>query len=204
MTDRRTDGLRDRLTTGRAIRTAIASLAIRPSVRLSILIALSASCKPYTTRPTFPPVAGAPFADVTLPVAQATQILADALRADSFPVSKVEPRDGLVETPWFNVATRKPTDARRLGPDVVQVRGWVDPTKPGSSRIVVETVFRPLADPSLPDRLLDHLVPSDHPIGVQVDSVVTDLATEYGEKPDSATTTAPAPTSAPVTSPPAP
>jgi hypothetical protein len=87
---------------------------------------------------------------------------------------------------------------------VVQVRGWVDPTKPGSSRIVVETVFRPLADPSLPDRLLDRLVPSDHPIGVQVDSVVADLASEYGEKADSATTTTPTLAPTPGSPPPAP
>ena len=102
------------------------------------------------------------------------------MRQDSLPVSIVQPRDGLIETPWFNAKTFTETDARRLGPDVVQVRAWLDPTKPGSSRVTMETVYRPLADPSLPDRELDRLVPSDHPVGKRVGDLITALARVYG------------------------
>jgi hypothetical protein len=109
------------------------------------------------------------------------------MRQDSLPLSRVEPRDGLIETPWFNATTLAATDARHLGPDVVQVRAWLDPTKPGSSRVTMETVYRPLADPSLPDRELDRLVPTDHPVGKRVGDLVTALARAYGPPPSDST-----------------
>jgi hypothetical protein len=124
---------------------------------------------------------------LTLTVPRATGIVADAMRQDSLPVSIVEPRDGLIETPWFDARTFTETDARRLGPDVVQVRAWLDPTKPGSSRVTMETVYRPLADPSLPGRELDRLVPSDHPVGKRVGELITALARVYGPQPSDST-----------------
>lgn len=152
---------------------------------------LGTACHTYTTRPGFPPITGAPFAELNLPVSRATGIVAQALRDDSLPVSLVEPKDGLIETPWFNASTLTPTNARRLGPNVVQVRAWLDPTKPGSSRVTVETVFRPLADPSLPERELDRLVSSDHPIGKRIGDLVIDLAKTYGTPPSDSVTATP-------------
>ena len=164
------------------------------------LLLLGLGCHAYTTRPTFPPMAGAPFAELNVTVARATGLVAEALRDDSLPVSRVEPKDGLIETPWFDASTFKPKRGRPLGPNVVQVRAWVDPTKPGSSRVTVETVFRPLADPSLPDRELDRLVPSDHPVGKRMGDLVIDLARTYGTPTDStkADSTAAAPARAPA------
>ena len=150
------------------------------SLALGSQVLLALGCHPNTTRPTFPPLPGAPFAELRLTVPRATGIVADAMRQDSLPVSIVQPRDGLIETPWFDAKTFAETDARRLGPDVVQVRAWLDPTKPGSSRVTMETVYRPLADPSLPDRELDRLVPSDHPVGKRVGDLITALARVYG------------------------
>jgi hypothetical protein len=150
-------------------------------------ILLALACHPNTTRPAFPPLPGSPFAELNLTVARATGIVADAMRQDSLPLGRVEPRDGLIETPWFNATTLAATNARRLGPDVVQVRAWLDPTKPGSSRVTMETVYRPLADPSLPDRELDRLVPADHPVGKRVGELVTALARTYGSQPSDST-----------------
>jgi hypothetical protein len=157
------------------------------SLALGSQILLALGCHPNTTRPAFPPLPGAPFAELKLTVPRATGIVADAMRQDSLPVSLVQPRDGLIETPWFNAKTFTETDARRLGPDVVQVRAWLDPTKPGSSRVTMETVYRPLADPSLPDRELDRLVPSDHPVGKRVGELITALARVYGPQPNDST-----------------
>jgi hypothetical protein len=150
---------------------------------LGCQIILALGCHANTTRPTFPPLPGAPFAELNLAVPRATGIVADAMKQDSLPVSLVEPRDGLIETPWFDAKTLTVTDARRLGPDVVQVRAWLNPTKPGSSRVTMETVYRPLADPSLPDRELDRLVPGDHPVGKRVGDLISALARTYGAQP---------------------
>jgi hypothetical protein len=138
-----------------------------------------AACKATTTRPYFPPVTGAPQTEIELNVREATEALADVLRGDSLPVSRVVPRDGLIETRWFNADSKQPTGARHLGPDVVQVRAWVDPSRPGHSRIVIETVFRPLADPSISDRDRERQVPPDHPIGKRMTEIMTELAKLY-------------------------
>jgi hypothetical protein len=142
---------------------------------------LGIGCKATTTRPYFPPVTGAPQTEIELNVREATQALADVLRGDSLPVRRVVPRDGLIETEWFKAENKQATGVgtRHLGPDVVQVRAWVDPSRPGHSRIVIETVFRPLADPSLSDRDRERQVPPDHPIGKRMTEIITELAKLY-------------------------
>jgi hypothetical protein len=48
---------------------------------------------------------------------------------------------------------------------------------------VVETVFRPLADPSLSSRELDRQVPPDHPIAKRITEILTQLAKLYSTEP---------------------
>lgn len=150
---------------------------------LLLCLSLVAACKASTTRPYFPPVTGAPQTEIELGVRQATEALADVLKGDSLPLTRVEPRDGMVETAWFNVRDKQVSHGRRLGPDVVQVRAWVDPSRPGHSRVVIETVFRPLADPSLSPRALDRQVPPDHPVGKRMTEIITELAKLYSTEP---------------------
>ena len=47
----------------------------------------------------------------------------------------------------------------------------------------VETVYRPLADPSLPERELDRQVPRDHPVAIKVRAALQDLVKRYGGPP---------------------
>jgi hypothetical protein len=147
------------------------------------LLAGLAACKAGTTRPYYPPLTGAPQTEIELGVRETTQALADVLRGDSLPVTRVEPRDGFVETAWFEVRNKRPAGGRHLGPGVVQVRAWADPSRPGHSRLVVETVFRPLADPSLSSRELDRQVPPDHPIAKRITEILTQLAKLYSTEP---------------------
>jgi hypothetical protein len=144
------------------------------------LVTLGLGCKPQTPRPPFGPITGAVIAELDVRVPTATKLVADALRADSLPVSRVELRDGWIETPWFDSQTRAPTAARRLGPGVVRIRAWLDPARPGYSRLHIETVERPLADPSLPERELEQQVPLDHPISARVQEIVAALVKQYG------------------------
>ncbi len=151
---------------------------------VAVSLALVVGCKATTTRPYFPPVTGAPTAEIELTVREATEALADVLKGDSLPVVRVAPRDGLIETAWFDTASRRVTPARRLGDGVVRVRAWIDPSRPGHSRIVLETTYRPLADPSLPERDLDRQVGPDHPIGKRMTEVLTELTRLYSSEPE--------------------
>ena len=108
-----------------------------------------------------------------------------------------------METPWLNAETLRPTDARPIGTDVVRIRGWVNPGKEGFSIIIVEAAYRPIADPSLPERELERPLPKDHPVQVKLDSMlaripkgrsatatlvpVPDAADSSSAKPDSTT-----------------
>lgn len=150
-----------------------------PRTGALLFAVLAFGCKPYSPRPYYPPVTGAPMGEINLAVPVATSALADVFRGDSFPLRLVELRDGYIETDWFEASTKRPTQARRLGPDIIQVRAWVDPAKTGSSRMTVETVFRPLADPSLSDRALDRQVPADHPTAKRVAEIVGELVKLY-------------------------
>src|SRR6478735_2794165 len=124
----------------------------------SILFAILAlpACDPATTRPDVTPIPEARTLEVRLSRQGAITKLHEALLADSFPIAQVVTRDAWLETPWFDALTLKPTSAQRLGPDVVKLRGWADPARPGNSLIVVELVYRPLADRF-------HLHPGRHP-----------------------------------------
>lgn len=148
-----------------------------------ILLGALAGCKATTSRPYFPPATGAPQTEIELDVKEATEALADVLKGDSLPVVQVVLRDGFVETAWFKTEDKQATHARRLGPGVVQVRAWVDPSRAGHSRIVIETVYRPLADPSLSGRELDRQVAPDHPIGKRMTEIITELARLYSSEP---------------------
>lgn len=156
-----------------------ASLISLPS--LAMILALgSSSCDPRTTRPEVTPIPEARSIEVALSRQLAIGRLHRALVADSFPIEKVVTRDAWLETPWFDALTLKPTPAQRLGRDVVKLRAWADPARPGNSLIIVELVYRPLADPSVPQRELDRPVPPTDSIHVRVGSILKTIDDEIG------------------------
>jgi hypothetical protein len=140
-------------------------------------------CQPNTTRPEFRPLPDAAGTEVRLPVREATRRLGETLRAGSVPVSRVMLRDGYLESGWFESKTGRPASGRPLGQGTVRVRAWVDPSRPGSSQLTVETSYRPLADPSLPQRELERQVPRNHPVAVKVDSLLRQLVERFGGTP---------------------
>ncbi len=147
-------------------------------------------CFPSTTRPSFLPQPTAAAVELRLDVPKATRALALALNTDSIPIRRTEAKDGWLESEWFDAKTLKPTRARRLGPDVVKVRAWVDPARPSTqgddhSIITVETVYRPMADPSRSDHELERQVPSTHPVAGRVLAATMALAKKFGGVVDS-------------------
>jgi len=158
------------------------------------LLALLA-CQPYTKRPGFGPLPQSAEAVVDLEIPKATELLAEALRTDSIPVSRVETRDGYLETEWFLAGTGAPWDGRILGDSVVRVRGWVNAYGHARGSIRVETAVRMLANPSLPARQLDQQAAGDNPAAVRVAKVLQDLSRRYpvpGAEPPAAVPSKPA------------
>jgi hypothetical protein len=148
-----------------------------------VILAILAACKPDTTRPAITPYPEAAGVEIRLRPQEATRRLAEALRGDSLPPAQVRLRDGYLETKWLDSATGRPTGRRPLGTDVVRLRGWVDPGRPGFSVLTVETLYRPLADPALPERELERQVPREHPTAVKVEQVLQAMLKRYGGPP---------------------
>jgi hypothetical protein len=149
---------------------------------IAILLVMLGACYPATTRPTFVPMPEAPTKEMELFIPEATQQLAIALNNDSFPVRRTEPRDGWLETEWFDATTMQPTKARRLGDNVVKIRAWIGPSRPNYSWVTIEAVYRPLADPSREDRALEQVLPSGHPIAMKVFKILDSLARRYSDE----------------------
>jgi hypothetical protein len=164
---------------------------VRASISLLAGALQLVACQPTTTRTPITPYPEAAGTEVRLPVIEATRHLAEALKADSSPTRKVQLRDGYIETGWFMAATGQPAPSRKFGPGVVRVRAWADPSRPGSSQLTVETLYRPLLDSSLPERELERQVPRGHPVAVRVEGALKSLVDRYGGSPGRETEAAP-------------
>jgi hypothetical protein len=148
--------------------------------------AVLAACRPDTTRPAITPYPEAAGVEIRLRPPEATRRLAEALEADSLPPSRVRPRDGYLETAWLDSATGRPTTRRPLGTGVIRLRGWADPGRPGHTVLTVETLYRPLADPSLPERELERPVAPTHPTAAKVVAILEALLKRHGGPPPAA------------------
>ena len=146
-----------------------------------VLAAGLTACPPGTTRPPYDPMPGAAHVELDLLPSAAIEALADAMLADSLPVQKVEARDAWLESPWFDTTSGHPFHGEPLGAGVVRLRAWADPGRPEHSELTVEAVFRPLADPSLPERSKEQPLPAGHPTSKKLAAILKSLATEYGD-----------------------
>ena len=156
-------------------------------------LGLLAACQPHTTRPSFTPMPEAAATEIRLRPAEAITSLAEALRADSLVPARVRVRDAYLETAWLDSATGEATRRRPIGTGVVKVRAWADPGRPGNSLLIVETLYRPLADPSLPERELERQVPPEHPTALKVERALEALLKRHGGPPRPAAEPAAAP-----------
>ncbi|HEU5049730.1 MAG TPA: SPOR domain-containing protein [Gemmatimonadales bacterium] len=135
---------------------------------VSLALSLGLGCALGTSRPEFGPVPEAHAGDLELEPSEATERLARALVEAGIPVNRVSPADGYLESPWFDTTTGRATSARPLGQRIVRVRGWVTPSAHGASELRVETVYRPVADPSRSPRELERSVAFSHPVRERV------------------------------------
>lgn len=146
-----------------------ASLVSRLSILGSLLLA---ACDPGTTRPDLTPFPEARTIEVLGDRDSALAVLRFALATDSFPIARVSARDHWLESPWFDARTLAPAGTQQLGAGVVKLRGWADPSRQGASLLVVELVYRPMADPSVPSRELERPVPTTDSVYARVGRVL--------------------------------
>jgi len=126
---------------------------------------LAAACNPATTRPVFMPLPEAP--SVVL-YARPPRVAAEVqtwLVAQGLKVEVASVQDAYVETAWAGT---------------FKIRCWADPDAPGKSRLTVEAVYRPVLDPSRPERDLEVLVPPEHEAAKLVDRMIGDLKKKLG------------------------
>lgn len=101
-----------------------------------------------------------------------TRALAQEAAALGVRVRHLVPREGYVESEWFDVRGPRRRDA---DPDdaahVVKLRFYADPVA-GLTRVAGESVERWRYDPSLPERELERMVPETHPGRALLDSVL--------------------------------
>lgn len=154
-----------------------------PSLRpLAITLGLALlSCRATTARPYYLPIPAAAVGEIELSIPDATLALAEALAVDSIALRVIRERDGFIDSGWLDAATLEHTSARPLGANVVRVRAWVNPAKQFWSELVVEATYRPMADPSRPERELDAALPEDHPLQRRIGGVLRKLIERYGD-----------------------
>jgi hypothetical protein len=123
-------------------------------------------------RPRHAPLPDAVVIESSEPVTAILAGLRDSLTARGFAVRVDAPREGYLETGWYDVpagrATREPF--RHLA-DVVRVRLYVD--RIGTrTRVIAEVVRRMAWDPSRPERELEVMVADSAPGRVLLDDVL--------------------------------
>ena len=154
---------------------------VRFAVHSSLFTLFVLACRATTARPTFTPLPTATSAEVELDIPAATRALAEALATDSIALASIKENDGYIDSGWLDAATLEHTTRRPVGSAVVRVRAWVNPAREFWSELVVEAAYRPMVDPSRPDRELEVPLPTDHPLQRRIAGTLRRLIEKYGD-----------------------
>jgi hypothetical protein len=126
------------------------------------LVVVLAACSPVTTRPAFFPYPQALSVVLEAPPARVVPEAAGWLVSQGLKVQWSSPQDGYVETAWYDTRTRSSSFSDADASDLlstVKIRCWIDPNISGKSQLTVEAVYRPMLDPSRPERDLEQIAP---------------------------------------------
>lgn len=108
-----------------------------------------------------------------LPASDVTQQLAASVTRVGLPVRAAEPREGYLESGWFDVhAHRQANEPFDRLDSIIKLRFFADPAF-GHTRLFAECVVRIAWDPSVPPRDLERMPPVGHPGRALLDSVLT-------------------------------
>jgi len=125
---------------------------------------VTAACGAGGIRPRFQPLPQAMTDTVHNRPDSVTLLISELLTAKGIEVRHVRPREGYVETKWFETGTGRTVSDQSIDTDsVVRMRFWAEPAAEGETMVVGEVVRRRIIDPSLPDRETEEPVPTGHP-----------------------------------------
>ena len=141
------------------------------------------SCNPTTTRPNFSPLPLARAAQILARPQQVIPALAILVAAESLRVRRASPRDGYLETEWYDTRTHHSFRDGAAVPDLahtVKLRCWADPYVPGETILTLEVARRLRYDPSRNGRDLESAVPPGQPGDTLVDSLLARVKRRFG------------------------
>jgi hypothetical protein len=144
--------------------------------RTVAVLLVAGACSPVTTRPAFRPVSQATQLLLVGDPAAVTRHAAEWIAATGVPTVRASETDRYIETVWYP----PPPDSSvpRPFPFRVKTRVWVNPGGSGRALALVETVYRPVEDPSRPARDLEVAVPP----GAGADGLAVRLLAALREK----------------------
>src|SRR5262249_16381950 len=116
-----------------------------------------------SVRPTYQPFPQAPADTVAADGIIALEEAAERIVARGFTLRVHAPREGFLETHWFDLVARKRATVASDPNPPVRLRLFADPATPTSTKLTIETVYRRTLDPSLPEREAELMVPVGSP-----------------------------------------
>lgn len=126
-------------------------------------------------RPSFPPLQAAEIDTIATPPSKTIGAVSAAVIAQGLSVQWAAPREGYLETKWYDTDRRVsvsgpgPSDVTRT----VRLRFWVDSLAGGRSLLTSEADYLQTLDPSEPDRDLEVMAPPGHPGRVILDDILS-------------------------------
>ncbi len=157
---------------------------LRTLVHGTTLVWLVAACGSVNTRPYLTPVPEAIVDTLSTAPDNVINTVARAVVSAGLRIRAVSAREGYLETDWYDVMARRPSSGRTLAVRRnIKMRFWADSVGLGRSQLVSEAVIRRSADPSLPARDAEMMVPDDHPGRQVLGSVLDSLRIRFGTGP---------------------
>lgn len=145
---------------------------MRVGATAGLVALLTLSCATGGVRPRLAPVPRSLV--VMIPDSADSVVIRLTARTQSLglEVARVSPREGYLETRWYDTGTGTSTGEPfdRLD-QTIKLRFFADPWQ-GRTRLVAESIRRIAWDPSMPPRDLERMVPDDHPGRALLDSIL--------------------------------
>ena len=136
-------------------------------MRLSLVslgaVCAVAVCAAGGIRPSYAPFPQAIVDTVKADPPAVIQEAVTRLQAEAMQPQWTSPKEGYLETQWFDVVSRASGVADRGNPDRVILIGlFVDSIGPSLSKVVAECVYKRTTDPSVQPRDQEMMVPPGH------------------------------------------
>ncbi len=155
---------------------------VRVAAGAAAIVAAAACAGVGGVRPTFAPLSNAEVDTVNgnptpVIIAVSAQVTAEGLQ-----IAWSSPREGYLETGWYDTDARQTVAAP--GPtnntSVVRLRFWADTLLGDRTQLTAEAVYERTLDPSQPERDLEEMVPPGHPGRVLLDDIIRGVKERSG------------------------